>query len=186
MKIISNSSLPTSNMRPTVAKRIIARYSPGSRRDLSDRARHTVKRASPRQMILKSEVSGVITSIPPKGFVFRGNISTAAIAMTIPRPATNEHQTVEVRLGRMPAAPVGGFAGDTPATTVARPLISPIVSTTRALITTMASGDASLRSSRYDVVEATDFILETSSLQPRVEYDRAKIWDKVRPQAWRA
>src|SRR6266576_2890125 len=186
MKIMSSSSLPTSNMRPTVAKRIIARYSPGSCRDFSDRARHTVKRASPRQMILKSEVSGVITSISPKRFEFRGNISTATIAMTIPRPATNEHQTVEVCLRRMSAAPVGGFVGDTPATTVAGLLISPIVSTKRALITTMASGDASLSSSRYDVVEATDLILETSSLQPRVECDRAEILDKVRPQAWLA
>src|ERR1044071_3286571 len=186
MKIISSSSLPTSNMRPTVAKRIMARYSPGSRRDFSDRARLTVTRASPRQMILKSELSGVITSIPPKRFEFRGNISTAAIAMIIPRPATNEHQTVEVRLRGMPAAPVGGCVGDTPPTTVARPLTSPIVSTTRALITTLAAGGASATRSRYDVVEITDFILEISSLQPRVECDRAEIWDKVRLQVWRA
>src|SRR5262245_17655676 len=94
MKIVSNSSLPTSNMRPTVAKRISARYSPGCRRDFSDRARHTVKKARPRQMILKSEVSGVITSIPSKRVESRGNINTAAIAITIPRQATNEHQPV--------------------------------------------------------------------------------------------
>src|SRR5215469_7349298 len=112
-------------------------------------------------MILKSDVSGVITSIPPKRLAFRGNMRTAAIAMASPRAATNEHQPVAAAV---PAALVGGFAGDTPATTVARLLISPIASTMRALITTTASGDASLSSSRYDIVEARDLILETSSL----------------------
>src|SRR6266496_999384 len=182
MKIISNSSLPTSSIRPTVAKRIIARYSPGSRSDFSDRARHTVKKARTRQMILKRDVRGVITSIPPNRLALRGNMSTAAIAMTTPRAATKEHQPVAAAV---PAAVVGGFADDTPATALARLLVSPIASTTRALITTTASGDASLSSSRYDIVGARDLILETSSLQPRVECNRAEIWDKVRPQAWR-
>src|SRR5438552_2739723 len=104
-------------------------------------------------MILKRDVRGVITSIPPKRLALRGNISTAAIAMTTPRAAPNEHQSAPAAV---PAALVGGFADDTPATAVPCLLISPIASTTRALITTMTSGNASLSSSRYDIVETWD------------------------------
>jgi hypothetical protein len=112
-------------------------------------------------MILKRDVRGVITSIPPKRLALRGKMSTAAIAMTTPRAATNEHQPAAAVA--LPVL-VGGFASDTPATAVARLLVSPIASTTRALITTMASGDTSLSSSRYDIVESRDLISEISSL----------------------
>src|SRR6266513_1783204 len=125
-------------------------------------------------MILKSDVSGVITSIPPKRLAFRGNMTTAAIATATPRAATNEHQPVAAAV---PAAPVGGFAGDTPATTLARSLISPIESTTRALITTTVSGEASLSSSRYDIVEAGDLISKISSPRLPAEFYQGEIWD---------
>src|SRR5437764_13161483 len=105
------------------------------------------------QMILKSDVSGVITSIPPKRFAFRGSVSTAAIAMASPRAATNEHQPVATPVL---AAFFGGFPDDTPATAVARWLDSPIASTARALITTTASGDENVSSCRYDSVKAGD------------------------------
>src|ERR1700704_5739919 len=45
-------------------------------------------------MILKRDVRGVITSIPPKRLALRGKMSTAAIAMTTPRAATNEPKPV--------------------------------------------------------------------------------------------
>src|SRR4029077_4904219 len=112
-------------------------------------------------MILKRDVRGVITSIPPKRLALRGNMRTAAIAMTTPRAAANEHQPVAAAVS---TALVGGFADDTPDTAVPRLLVSPIPSTTRALITTMTSGNASLSSSRYEIVEARDLILEISSL----------------------
>jgi hypothetical protein len=112
-------------------------------------------------MILKRDVRGVITSIPPKRLTSRGNMSTAVIAITTPRAATNEHQPV---VAAVLGALVGGFADDTPATAVPGLLVSPIASTTRALTTTTASGDASLSSSRYDIVEARDLILEISLL----------------------
>src|SRR5436190_12621988 len=112
-------------------------------------------------MILKKEVRGVITSIPPKRVTLRGSINTAAIAMRRPRAAANEHRSVAVR---GPKALVGGFPDDTLATAMPCLLVSPIVSTATALITTTASGHASLSSWRYDIVEASKLILEISSL----------------------
>src|SRR4030095_10137761 len=96
-------------------------------------------------MILKRDVRGVIKSTPPKRLALRGNMSTATIAMTPPRAATNEHQPTAPAV---PAALVGGFPDDTPATALPRLLVRPIASTTRALITATASGDASFGSSK--------------------------------------
>src|SRR5215472_3021255 len=128
MKIISSSSLPTSNIRPTVARRISARYSPGGRGAFSASVSSTVKNASARQIILNSELSGEITTIPPKSVAWRGSIRTTAIAITSPRAATN---------------------GQADAARFARRLIE---STASAVNTTTASGDESLRSPRYDIV----------------------------------
>ena len=99
------------------------------------------------QMILNSDVSGVITSIPPKSVALRGNISTAPIAITRPSAATNEQSAALRVLELLPAFRVGR-AIDTVALAASRPVISPIVRTASAVITTIASGDASLRSSR--------------------------------------
>src|SRR5262249_8959036 len=129
MKIINSSSLPTSNIRPTVARRTSARYSPGCRGAFSACVSRIVKNASAKQMILNSDVSGEITSIPPNSVSLRGKNRTATIAITIPSAATNTHAAS------------------------ARFAIRPIESTTRAVTTTTASGDASLRSSRYDMVK---------------------------------
>src|SRR5437773_3246665 len=109
-------------------------------------------------MILKRDVRGVIASIPPKRVALRGNMSTAASAITTPRAAANEHQSAPANV---PAALVDGFADDTPATAAPCPLVSPIESTTRALMTTMTSGNASLSSSRYEIAEARDLILKS-------------------------
>ena len=88
-------------------------------------------------MILKSDVRGVITSIPPKRLAFRGNINTAEIAVTSPRPETSEHQPLEAA---GPGVLARLFEDDIFVLAVPRLLISPIVSTTRALTTTIASG----------------------------------------------
>jgi len=98
-------------------------------------------------MILNSDVSGVITSIPPKSVALRGNISTAPIATARPSTATNAQSAALRVLDLLPAFPVGR-AVDTVAPAASRPVVSPIVRTTSAVITTIASGDASLRSSR--------------------------------------
>src|SRR5204863_2698501 len=90
------------------------------------------KKASTRQMILKRDVRGVITSIPLKRLALRGNMSTAAIAMPTPRAAANEHQSVAA--AAVPAALVGGFADDTPATAVRCLPVSAIVITTKPLV----------------------------------------------------
>src|SRR5262249_33692272 len=128
MKIINSSSLPTSNIRPTVARRTSARYSPGCRGAFSACVSRIVKNASARQMILNSDASGEITSIPPNSVSLRGKNRTATIAITIPSAATNSHAAArfETRL---------------------------IDSTTRAVRTTTPSGDPSLRSSRQDIVK---------------------------------
>jgi hypothetical protein len=84
----------------------------------------TVKKASTRQMILKSEVNGVITSIPWNRVACCGRRSTAPMASAIPKTAAAE-------------------AG--PALLV---LASPTTRTTNAVSATIASGDASFRRSR--------------------------------------
>ena len=88
MKIMSSSSLPTRSMSPIVASKSRARYSPRWRGVFWPRARITVKNASARQMILKSDVSGVMASIPWKSVACFGNRSTAAVAKRIPAAAT--------------------------------------------------------------------------------------------------
>jgi len=75
-------------------------------------------------MILNNDVSGEITSIPPNNVSLPGKNVTAVIAIIIPSAATNAH------------AAAGRFA-----TRLTE-------STTSAVRTTTASGDASLRSSR--------------------------------------
>ena len=55
-----------------------------------------MKKAKAIQIILNSDVSGVITIIPPKGVALRGNISTAPIAIAIPSAATAEQIPVAV------------------------------------------------------------------------------------------
>jgi hypothetical protein len=124
MKIMSSSSLPTSNRSPIVASRSMARYSPGLREGRSLRARNTVKRASARQIILNNDVSGVITSIPPNRVAFCGNMSTSPIAIASPNAAMAE-QIAD-----------------------ARSVVRPMARTMSAVTTTMASGAASLSNSK--------------------------------------
>ena len=69
----------------------------------------------------------------------------AVMATISPATATKVQTTVEAAV---PAALSRGFAGDTPATTVPRPLATPIARTIKAVKVTIASGDASLSSSR--------------------------------------
>jgi hypothetical protein len=76
------------------------------------------------QMILNSEFSGEITSIPPKSVAFCGRTSTAPIANTSPSVATAEHNAN------------------------ARVLARPMAITASAVTTMTASGDASLSNSR--------------------------------------
>ena len=125
MKITSNSSLPTSNISPMVARRSIARYSPRLREDFSEAASDTVKKASAIQMILNSDVSGVITSIPPNSVALRGSSRTAPTAITRPSAATAGQSAL-----------------------IQREFVKPIARTTSAVRATIASGETSLRSSR--------------------------------------
>src|SRR5206468_4661385 len=119
MKIMSNSSQPTSSMRPMVASRSMARYSLGLRDGRSVRARDTVNRASEIQIILNNDVSRVITSIPPNSVAFCFNMSTAQIAMASPDVATMEQisDAVAVAAGVSPAFALG-FAYDAAASAV--------------------------------------------------------------------
>ena len=55
-----------------------------------------MKKASVMQMILNSDVSGVITSIPPKRVALRGNSSTAPIAIARPSAPITEQIPVAV------------------------------------------------------------------------------------------
>ena len=75
-------------------------------------------------MILKSEFNGVITSIPPNKVAFRGKSRIAPIEIRIPNAAVNAQ------------AAAGRLAN------------RPIESTTSAVRTTTASGEANLRSTR--------------------------------------
>src|SRR5205807_10610399 len=102
----------------------IAMYSAGLRRDFSKDTSGTVTSARTRQIILKSELSGEITSIPPNKFAGCGNIRTAAIAIAIPSAATIGHHAD------------------------ARVLVKPMVKTASAVTTTIASGAANLSNSR--------------------------------------
>ena len=80
------------------------------------------------QTILNNEVSGETTSIPPKSLSLRGRIRTAPIAITSPNAATNRQAEA------------------------ARFTVRLMESTSSAVNTTTASGEASLRSVRYDIV----------------------------------
>ena len=55
-----------------------------------------MKKARAIQIILNSDVRGVITIIPPKAVALRGNISTVPIAIASPSAATAEQIPVAV------------------------------------------------------------------------------------------
>src|SRR5438105_2489226 len=123
-KRMRNSSLRTSSINPTEPSSSTAIYSPGLRRDFSEDASGTVTSARTRQIILKSEFSGEITSMPPNKFACDGSMSTAPIATAVPIAATMGHNAF------------------------ARVLVSPTVRTASAVTTTIPSGAASLSNSR--------------------------------------
>src|SRR5438132_4724098 len=96
----------------------------------------------------------------------------APAASTSPSAATKEQSPDEVAVvADVAPAFVCVLAADSPrdesvrlaetaATTVLRPIVRPIVRTTKAVRTTVASGEASLRSSRYDIESVNRYIVK--------------------------
>ena len=84
---------------------------------------------------------------------------------TSPSAATKEQSADAVAV--VSNASLAGFrvsATETAVATVLGPVVRPIARTTRAVRTTMASGEASLRRSRYDIVETLSGYMVTFTL----------------------
>ena len=131
-----------------MASRMRARYSPWLGNERSPRTSSTVKKASTRQMILKSELSGETTSMPWKSIACSGSLTMTAAVMASPSAATSEQSASEFGAGAGVAVEGARSATDTVAPTFRRPVTSPVVRTARVVTTRIASGAASLSSSR--------------------------------------